>query len=397
MRRFLSAVSLVLLALGASASNVTDEINNVLKQIAEHNVSLKSLKHNSEADVLETKSANVIAGPSVEYSPFFKSGYSGIAESELIVKEDFEFPTKYSARNRLAELQKRSGELSYEKQRRDILLEAKLLCLDVIKLNQTLHFLRQRLENCETLNKMFQKRLDAGDANILDVNKGKLDYMEVRTLISETENERSVALQQLQMLNGGIAVDITAEEFPEVADMENVDEVIANMMAKDAGILQAEAVVKSQEQEVEISRKEWLPNLSIGYRRNTEMNENVNGILLGVSFPVFGNSSKVKAAKHRKESAELQLQELRQSIETQLRSRYQELKNLQRILDHSDVEMMQEMIRLLSKALQYGEITALQYYAETNSIYEKIQRHIDVHCQMVKLNTQLHLTQEQLD
>lgn len=387
MKRYLSIISIFLVSISIFAE---DEVTIALQQVAKNNLTLKALLHESEANVLDTKAGNALGGPSVEYSPFYKKGYSGLAESELIVKEDFDFPTKYAARNKLASLQKETGAMTYERQRRDILLEAKLLCLDIIRINQTLQMLHQRLTNSETLNTMYQKRLDAGDANILDVNKVRLDCMEVKTLCSEAENERSTLLQQLQQLNGGIAIDIAGTKLPEIDMHLSYEDFINQAMAQDASIREAEANVKTMRQDVSISRQEWLPNLSVGYRRNTEMKEAVNGFMVGVSFPLLGNGSKVKAAQHRQQSAELQLQQLQQDTESSLRSRYMEMQNLQHILDHSDVEMMQEMLQLLSKALQHGEITALQYYTEINSIYEKIQRHIDVHCQMVKLHAELY-------
>ena len=59
------------------------------------------------------------------------------------------------------------GEQLLIKQRRDILLQAQLLCIDLIRLNQTLSMLHERLANSETLLQMYQKRMDAGDANAL--------------------------------------------------------------------------------------------------------------------------------------------------------------------------------------------------------------------------------------
>ena len=52
--------------------------------------------------------------------------------------------------------------------------------------------------------------------------------------------------------------------------------------------------------------------------------------------------------------------------------------------------MMQEAIALFAKELQQGEINALEYYSEVNSIYENLQRHIDVHTQSAKLLAALH-------
>ena len=76
--------------------------------------------------------------------------------------------------------------------------------------------------------------------------------------------------------------------------------------------------------------------------------------------------------------------------EAELRTSYEQLQGLQEVIDHSDVKLLQESLALFKKALQQGEITALVYYVEINSIYEKLQRHIDLHCQSVKLLAELH-------
>ena len=387
MKRFLIAVSFVLMAFTASADNSVDD---VLKQIAQNNLTLRALQHDNEADVLDIKAENSLDGLSVEYSPFFRSGYSGVAESELVVSQEIQFPTKYADRNKQAKMQKSGGGKMYEKNRRDILLEAEQLCIDVIRLNKTLAMLDQRLKNSETLHQMYDKRMAAGDANILEVNKVKLDCMEVQTMVSEAQNERMLLLQQLQQLNGGKPVTIDSEKFPEFQPIKDFESYKALYLASDADIQMAETMLKSADMNVKMQKREWLPNISFGYRRNTEQKEGVNGLMVGVSFPLYSNSKRIKAARERRQSAELQVEQARKDAESQLQSGYQQLVGLQQVLDHSDVKMMQESIVLFSKALQHGEINALDYYTEVNSIYEKLQRHIDIHCQSAKLHAVLH-------
>lgn len=387
MKRFLIAVSFVLMAFTASADNSVDD---VLKQIAQNNLTLRALQHDNEADVLDIKAENSLDGLSVEYSPFFRSGYSGVAESELVVSQEIQFPTKYADRNKQAKMLKSVGGKMYEKNRRDILLEAEQLCIDIIRLNMTMTMLDQRLKNSETLHQMYDKRMAAGDANILEVNKVKLDCMEVQTMVSEAQNERMLLLQQLQQLNGGKPVTIDSEKFPEFQPIKDFESYKALYLASDADIQMAETMLKSADMNVKMQKRGWLPNISFGYRRNTEQKEGVNGLMVGVSFPLYSNSKRIKAARERRQSAELQVEQARKDAESQLQSGYQQLVGLQQVLDHSDVKMMQESIVLFSKALQHGEINALDYYTEVNSIYEKLQRHIDIHCQSAKLHAVLH-------
>lgn len=387
MKRYLIAT---IVAFSTYSIALADNIGDVLKQVAVNNLTLQALAHDNQANVLDIKASNSIGGPSVEYSPFFTKGYSGVAESELVVSQEIDFPTKYAARNKQAKMQHTVGEQLLAKQRRDILLQAQLLCIDLIRLNQTLSMLHERLANSETLLQMYQKRMDAGDANALELNKVKLDCMEVRTLVNEAQGERTSLLQQLKQLNGGKPIDVTDTVLPEYPQITNFESYRALALASDADVAVAQTSLRAADMNLKLQKNEWLPNISFGYRRNTEHGEGINGFLVGVSFPLYSNSNNVKAARQRRESAELQVLQAQNEAEASMRTNYEQLQGLQQVIDHSDVKLLQESLDLFAKALQQGEITALVYYVEINSIYEKLQRHIDLHCQSVKLLAELH-------
>lgn len=387
MKRYLIAT---IVAFSTYSIALADNIGDVLKQVASNNLTLQALAHDNQADVLDIKASNSIGGPSVEYSPFFTKGYSGVAESELVVSQEIDFPTKYAARNKQAKMQNIVGEQLLIKQRRDILLQAQLLCIDLIRLNQTLSMLHERLANSETLLQMYQKRMDAGDANALELNKVKLDCMEVRTLVNEAQGERTSLLQQLRQLNGGKPIDVIDTVLPEYPQITNFESYRALALASDADVAVAQTALRAADMNLKLQKNEWLPNISFGYRCNTEQGEGINGFLVGVSFPLYSNSNNVKAARQRRESAELQVMQAQNEAEATLRTNYEQLQGLQQVIDHSDVKLLQESLTLFAKALQQGEITALVYYVEINSIYEKLQRHIDLHCQSVKLLAELH-------
>lgn len=387
MKRYLIAT---IVAFSTYSIALADNIGDVLKQVASNNLTLQALVHDNQADVLDIKASNSIGGPSVEYSPFFTKGYSGVAESELVVSQEIDFPTKYAARNKQAKMQNIVGEQLLIKQRRDILLQAQLLCIDLIRLNQTLSMLHERLANSETLLQMYKKRMDAGDANALELNKVKLDCMEVRTLVNEAQGERTSLLQQLRQLNGGKPIDVIDTVLPEYPQITNFESYRALALASDADVAVAQTALRAADMNLKLQKNEWLPNISFGYRRNTEQGEGINGFLVGVSFPLYSNSNNVKAARQRRESAELQVMQAQNEAEASMRTNYEQLQGLQQVIDHSDVKLLQESLTLFAKALQHGEITALVYYVEINSIYEKLQRHIDLHCQSVKLLAELH-------
>ena len=169
----------VLLLLTSANAYAQSSIADILSSVEKSNLRLQSLKHSNEADVLDLRADNALAGPAVEYSPFYSKDYSGVASSELIISEEIDFPTKYANRRKQADLKSEILDNEYAAARRDILLEAELLCLDIIRSNKLNALLRQRMERAETVIALYDKKMKAGDADILTYNKAKMEKMTV--------------------------------------------------------------------------------------------------------------------------------------------------------------------------------------------------------------------------
>ena len=146
-------------------------IEDVLRSIERNNKSLQAQQQTTDAAKMEIQNRNNLEDPSVEYSPFFARGVDGMASSELVVTQGFDFPSLYAARRRSGKLQQEALERQQQAVRREILLAAKNLCLDLIRLNQENALLAQRKKNADELLVLFEERLAKGDANVLDVNK----------------------------------------------------------------------------------------------------------------------------------------------------------------------------------------------------------------------------------
>lgn len=375
--------------LGGEACSQT--LADILKSVESGNLHLQSLRKEHAAEVFALWGENVLAGPSLEYSPFYGAGYNGVAESELIVSQEVDFPTKYMERHRQAQLREAALDGAYLSARRGVLLQAEELFLELVRLNKVHSLLEERLSNAETTLAFFQRKMDAGDANILEVNKVKMERMEVLTQDAQLEAERSALLLQLQNLAGGAQFDVLAVDFPLQDAPEDFATFLSLAVNSNADVVAVKGEVRTQEHALRMSRNEWLPSLSVGYRRNTALGASVNGFLVGASFPIYSTRNSVRSAKARLESAQIKEQETRLQAETALRSQYDELMQMQRILQSCDEEMLTSTLALLHKAMNNGEISALQYYNEIGSIYAKLETHIQVHCNYSKLLARLYV------
>ncbi len=373
MRILLPGLILIL----AHTSIHAQDIDHVLSEIERNNIGLKAMKSEINAAYLNTRSENTLEAPSVEYSPFFRKGESGIASSELVVSQEFDFPTLYAARSKSANLQRNELTASQSVARRDLLLEAKKKCLALILLNRQYDVLNERAGVADELERLFIRRLDEGDANILEVNRVKIENMELKAALAENRSNAGRTISELVALNANQPLDISALTYPEVP-MSLVAGDSAWLIDNDASIHLANASIESARQEIKVSRQGWLPKISLGYRRNTELKESSNGFLVGVALPIYSTSSKVKAAKEKMVASQLYMDNARANVENQVSANIAELKSLNMIIGHYDLALMKKTLELMKKSVELGNMSVIDYYIEADKIHQKIQDYFEL-------------------
>ena len=384
---FLSAAAILLSAsCGNLRAQSMESIDSVLAAVERNNLELRALQQNNEASRLEIQSQNNLQQDlSVSYSPFFSRGYDGVSSSELVVSMGFDFPSQYVSRGKSGKLQNQALDMQYALQRRDILLQAQLLCLDLVRLNQEKELLDTRMANADELLALMEKRFAEGGANVIEVNKVKMERMNVRTLAAQNEAARQNALQSLRAMNGNIPVELLAAEYPAVSDIVDYDEFYAEVMATDAGILSAEASVDAAAQEIKVNRQNWLPKFEVGYRRNTAMTEASHGFLVGASLPIFSSRNKTKIAEARHTAAQSELENARLQAETQLQSRYNELQQIRSAVQTYDVPLMHSTLNALKSAVLAGQMSVIDYYVEADNVYGNLSTYLSLENQYRKL------------
>lgn len=354
------------------------QTEDVLRAVEENNIELQALRKENEAAVLEVKSQNALESTSVEYSPFFRRGVDGVASSELVVKQGFDFPTLYAARGKSGKLQQQVLDLQYQTSRRDILLEAKLRCHDLIYFSKVEGLLEQRRKNAEALLALYNQRLEEGDATIIEVNKIKMDRMNIEKEAAEIEAGTAAAFQSLAALNGNHPIPFNATEYG-LAVMDGTPEEIAEkIMESDYMLQQGEAASRASEQEVKVVKQNWIPKLEVGYRRNTDVEASSNGFMVGASLPIFSNARNVKIAKARQASARLELDNAKIAAENQIYALIYQARQLRESMEIYDTGLMYSTLEMLQKAVEAGELSIIDYYGEADSIYENLHSYLDV-------------------
>lgn len=382
-------IILAAMVFAAVVSAKAQDINAVLKSVEQNNMELKALLKGNEAADIENKSQNTLEDLSIEYSPFFQSETSGIASSELVITQGFDFPTLYGARKKAGQLQRNVLDMQYQTARRDILVNAKKLCLDIINYNKQKQLLQERRKNADELLAMFELKFKNGDATSLELNKIKLDRMNLETELVQADTKHANAMQQLQALNGGQPIEVNMTEYPQAPDDDEVT-MYEKAVATDWTVRTAQASVLAAEQDVKVNKQSWIPKFEIGYRRNTEGDNASNGFLIGGSIPLFSSKNKVKIAKARQTEAVMQHANARINAENSARTMINQMKQLKASADAYDVPLMRQTLKLLRTAVENGEISVTEYYVEADNIYKNMITYMDIERQYQDALTEIY-------
>ena len=355
------------------------QLNDILASVEANNAQLRAVREANAATMAEVKAENGLGETSIEYTPFYRNGISGTASSELIVSQEFDFPTVNACRRKSQSLQSNVLDKQYLLVRRDVLLEVKKTYYDLQSTYQKDALLCNRLSLADSLLSVFTKRMEHGDATIIDVNRIKMDRMTVLREKMDNDGEVKQQMLKLQRLNGGIAL-------PEVRLV--VQNIIlppvntASQMSSEE--LLADAELSLQSQNVALSKQEWMPKLTLGYRRNTELKEASHGVLVGVSVPLFSTSGKVKAAEKRRMVAVQNLENARVDTDSRQRMLMAEAENLYQQLMTFDTELMTENVRILHHSVLSGALSVIDYYNESDRVYRAMAERIDIENRYMK-------------
>lgn len=379
-----SLVSCAFLAL-TGEMQAQNSIEQVLKNIETNNKELQANAQLINAQKLEARTDNNLPDPTLSYAHLWSSKGKNETIGELVVSQSFDFPSLYSTRSKLNRLKASTFDSQASVFRQEKLLLAKELCLDIIMLRQQKQFLEERLHNAEELAKMYTKRLETGDANVLETNKIKLELLNVKTETSLNETALRNKLQELNTLNGNIPVVFQESTYP-VAPFPADYQVLKSEILSTDRTLKAfynESLVARKQ--ISVNRSQWLPKLELGYRRNTETGIPFNGVIVGFSFPIFENRNKVKMAKAQALNIDLQKDNATLQVESELAQLYREAQTLYSSMEeYQKTFQAQQDLALLKQALTGGQISMIEYFVEVSVIYQSHQNYLQLENQYQK-------------
>lgn len=404
MKRIFIFGAIILTCVGMSAQETG--IDSILRQIEANNKELQANAQLISSQKLENKAENNLPDPTLSYAHLWDSKNSDETVGEMVVSQSFDFPTLYATRGKMNRLRTGALDAQAAAMRREILLQAKETCLDIIMLQHQQELLDERLKNAEELSAMYAKRLATGDANVLETNKINLELLNVRTESRMNSTALNNKLKELQVLNGDqplapgrpfpdnqlpTAKALGLTEYPTVPLPADFYPVCNELLAADPTLQSFDSESAAARQLISASKQGWLPKLELGYRRNTESGHPLNGVVVGFSFPLFANKGKVKIAKAQAMNIDYQKDNAKVKASSELWQLYEEARSLHTSMqEYEQAFRSQQDLSLLKQALVGGQINMIEYFVEVSVVYQSKTNLLQLENQYQKAMAQIY-------
>lgn len=363
----------LLLLLSSATVAVSQTIDDVLKTIESNNNDIKAAKALYESQTIEARSDNMLGNTSVAYERMLGTRSIPEKSGKVTVTQELDFPSIYAVRGKMNKEKEQLYRYEYEETRRNTLLAAKELCLDLITLNKQQELIRERLKNINNLKALYQKRYDIGDVNQLEINKIKMQEMSETTSLTINQNEINRIKRELATLNNGEELPLNITMGTEVKELPDYASYSKEAVDADMTLKMSTGAYNVAVREHKVARNSWLPSLDISYIREMRPAETSNGFEIGFSMPLWNNLRNVNKTKAYKTYAMWQMEKTNREVESSVMTNYEEAKKLWEAIQVYDINLVYDNIRLLNKTLEAKEISMIEYFMEINSLYETLE------------------------
>ncbi len=200
-----------------------------------------------------------------------------------------------------------------------------------------------------------------GEYSQLDFNKADLSYKKSKNKYVLNRNKINTTLAELSRI-AGINIQFTSGlDYPvNEPDNTNTTSYLEKLIVAQKDI---------NNNEISIATAKNYPKIEPGFKHESILNKQLNGISLGISMPLFKSSSKIESrqvlAGYYSEIQEAQ----RLKFQSKVESLKKEIASLKQLLE-SYSNNITESTQLLNQSFEIGNINLNEYSYELKQIYE---------------------------
>ena len=363
----------------------------VLKDVEANNPVLLAARKRAEAQQTAAHVGALLPNPEVEAAYFWGDPSSVGIRWDLGISQSFEMPSVLVRRARLRNLQEQAAGLDYQVVRNATLLEAQLTCADIIYYRALGMIYTRRCQAAIRIADLYQRRYAAGDCSILDYNRAQMNLADVQNRAAEINLQGDHAVHDLQRLVGGESYLFYQSEYEEVRVETSFESWYEQLEMQNPSLRLLDNQVEAARYQRQLSRAQWLPEMSVGYASENVVGQSFRGVKVGLSLPIWSQQRAVKASRLAEAAATEELSSQRTEWFSRLQCMFHRHEALIRNVGNLREAFQRcNSIDLLDKALDAGEISLEQYLLEADYYYNIEMQIWDVAHELEQLHLHLY-------
>ena len=342
----------------------------VLKDVEANNPVLLAARKRAEAEQTAAHVGALLPNPEVEAAYYWGDPSSIGVRWDLGVSQSFEMPSVLVRRARLRNLQEQAADLGYQVIRNATLLEAQLTCADLIYYRALGMIYSRRCEAAIRIAELYQRRYAAGDCSILDYNRAQMNLADVQNRAVEINLQGDHAVHDLQRIVGVPSYPFYQGEYDEVVVESSFEDWYEQLEMQNPSLRLVDNQAEAARYQLQLSRAQWLPEMSVGYASENVVGETFRGVKVGLTLPLWSQQRAVKASRLAEAAATEELASQRVEWFSRLLCMFHRHEALIRnVRNLKEAFQRCNSIGLLDKALDAGEISLEQYLLEADYYY----------------------------
>jgi outer membrane protein TolC len=248
----------------ASTAHAQSGLDRVLTEIAKNNKAIQAERQLQEAEKLQYRTGLNPENPRVDYEYLPGSPAGAGTQKDIAVTQALDFPTSYIKRRDVSREKTSQSDLQFNIFRQDIMLRAKQTCIEYIYRVKLHRQYEMRLRHAESLIEATSRKVDQGEATILDLNKARLLQLDIRNQVDLNATEIKTFQHQIDELNGGMPTDLSQVDFPVLEKLSNFQSLDSAIEANDPEVTAMKQNRIIQRNQLELMRALSLPKFEGG-------------------------------------------------------------------------------------------------------------------------------------
>lgn len=368
----LSAIAFVSMTFVSWAQNSAEV---VLASVEKNNPELQALRKRTESEKYGFKAERMVEAPEVGFDYLWGSPADIGTRKDISVTQSIDIATISGTKGKIAKSESELSDMQFNVRRQEILLQAKLLYINIIYCNAVGAELERRLERSEKVESVYRDMQVRGETDMIEVNKAHLAYLAQRNALARNKMEAEGFRLELQRLNGGEPLEINDLSYVRTdmlpADFDTWYKEVADRSPE---IRAARQNVKVNEAVARGIKMSSCPTITAGYMAELVKGSNFRGLTLGLSIPLWSARSKTRQANLSCEASRLEVKDVEASEYSALRSLYEKASGLKDLSDELALSLAvsDEAMSMTEKKFNEGEISLMDSIMELSLYYSVV-------------------------